>query len=164
MASTMGSTSDRISLTSLRLAWSASPLVSMCIRNMSARTFCRALATCCPRVFVGGLPISTNPEHHEAQEGHDHRQDEVESSPCQGILTTMPWSRSRGGGWFLAILSTCTRRTSPSLRSEEHTSELQSHHDIVCRLLLEKKNKQQLHTKTKNINQNIIPKKQRQEN
>ena len=27
------------------------------------------------------------------------------------------------------------------LRSEEHTSELQSHHDLVCRLLLETKNK-----------------------
>src|SRR5574343_881378 len=27
----------------------------------------------------------------------------------------------------------------PSSRSEEHTSELQSHHDLVCRLLLEKK-------------------------
>src|SRR5437667_1382127 len=26
-----------------------------------------------------------------------------------------------------------------NLRSEEHTSELQSHHDLVCRLLLEKK-------------------------
>src|SRR5437773_6186992 len=26
-------------------------------------------------------------------------------------------------------------------RSEEHTSELQSHHDLVCRLLLEKKKK-----------------------
>src|SRR5437667_6405829 len=26
-----------------------------------------------------------------------------------------------------------------SERSEEHTSELQSHHDLVCRLLLEKK-------------------------
>ena len=26
-------------------------------------------------------------------------------------------------------------------RSEEHTSELQSHHDLVCRLLLEKKTK-----------------------
>src|SRR5437773_6971307 len=25
-------------------------------------------------------------------------------------------------------------------RSEEHTSELQSHHDLVCRVLLEKKN------------------------
>src|SRR5437773_7560416 len=28
-----------------------------------------------------------------------------------------------------------------SSRSEEHTSELQSHHELVCRLLLEKKNK-----------------------
>src|SRR5437773_9284232 len=27
-------------------------------------------------------------------------------------------------------------------RSEEHTSELQSHHDLVCRLLLEKKKNQ----------------------
>src|SRR5438034_8250711 len=27
------------------------------------------------------------------------------------------------------------------IRSEEHTSELQSHSDLVCRLLLEKKNK-----------------------
>src|SRR5437773_6910441 len=30
----------------------------------------------------------------------------------------------------------CWKRMS---RSEEHTSELQSHHDLVCRLLLEKK-------------------------
>src|SRR5438034_8091467 len=29
-------------------------------------------------------------------------------------------------------------------RSEEHTSELQSHSDLVCRLLLEKKKKQQV--------------------
>src|SRR5437667_6330233 len=29
-------------------------------------------------------------------------------------------------------------------RSEEHTSELQSHHDLVCRLLLEKKNNHHL--------------------
>src|SRR5438132_7186895 len=28
----------------------------------------------------------------------------------------------------------------PPARSEEHTSELQSHSDLVCRLLLEKKN------------------------
>src|SRR5437773_6396358 len=31
------------------------------------------------------------------------------------------------------------RRVALDLRSEEHTSELQSHHDLVCRLLLEKK-------------------------
>src|SRR5438034_3846495 len=31
------------------------------------------------------------------------------------------------------------RRRATPLRSEEHTSELQSHSDLVCRLLLEKK-------------------------
>ena len=31
-------------------------------------------------------------------------------------------------------------RINPRRRSEEHTSELQSHSDLVCRLLLEKKN------------------------
>src|SRR5437773_12051117 len=31
--------------------------------------------------------------------------------------------------------------TARRARSEEHTSELQSHHDLVCRLLLEKKKK-----------------------
>src|SRR5699024_12193373 len=35
----------------------------------------------------------------------------------------------------ISINGTCT----PSLRSEEHTSELQSRFDLVCRLLLEKK-------------------------
>src|SRR5574343_1887017 len=32
-------------------------------------------------------------------------------------------------------------RNQHPLRSEEHTSELQSHHDLVCRLLLKKKKK-----------------------
>src|SRR5690242_20910944 len=41
------------------------------------------------------------------------------------------------------------------LRSEEHTSELQSHVNLVCRLLLEKKKKKK---KTKNINKQIIKK------
>src|SRR5437773_8785058 len=36
-------------------------------------------------------------------------------------------------------------------RSEEHTSELQSHHDLVCRLLLEKKKK---NTKTERDHDN----------
>src|SRR5437773_5128236 len=39
----------------------------------------------------------------------------------------------------------CRKDENPSItrdvRSEEHTSELQSHHDLVCRLLLEKKKK-----------------------
>src|SRR6266540_1508688 len=40
-----------------------------------------------------------------------------------------------------AYTSIDTRTASPRCRSEEHTSELQSHHDLVCRLLLEKKKK-----------------------
>src|SRR6478672_13757504 len=35
-------------------------------------------------------------------------------------------------------------------RSEEHTSELQSRSDLVCRLLLEKKKKQQAHVSQHN--------------
>src|SRR5690242_21219777 len=33
------------------------------------------------------------------------------------------------------------RSSEPAARSEEHTSELQSHVNLVCRLLLEKKNR-----------------------
>src|SRR5438034_6638171 len=36
------------------------------------------------------------------------------------------------------------------VRSEEHTSELQSHSDLVCRLLLEKKKKKRKNARTKN--------------
>src|SRR5215218_11439193 len=38
------------------------------------------------------------------------------------------------------VTSVTTWRSTPA-RSEEHTSELQSHSDLVCRLLLEKKKK-----------------------
>src|SRR5690242_21462088 len=38
----------------------------------------------------------------------------------------------------------CAKRGCASKRSEEHTSELQSHVNLVCRLLLEKKKKQNI--------------------
>src|SRR5436190_9246477 len=41
--------------------------------------------------------------------------------------------------------SSCASQPWP--RSEEHTSELQSHSDLVCRLLLEKKKKQNIETR-----------------
>src|SRR5215204_6726525 len=46
--------------------------------------------------------------------------------------------RSRRWCWWR---SCCWTRCSAPSRSEEHTSELQSHSDLVCRLLLEKKKK-----------------------
>src|SRR5438132_9809221 len=45
------------------------------------------------------------------------------------------------GGEILGKFSERFRRSEN--RSEEHTSELQSHSDLVCRLLLEKKNSRQ---------------------
>src|SRR5258708_15890956 len=57
---------------------------------------------------------------------------------------SLPRSRSRCGWkwrvqelWFLSEAH--PRRTQGLLRSEEHTSELQSPDHLVCRLLLEKK-------------------------
>src|SRR5271167_5279486 len=47
------------------------------------------------------------------------------------------WSRSCSA--CRPRTSTCGRATCPAARSEEHTSELQSRFDFVCRLLLEKK-------------------------
>src|SRR5437667_753388 len=51
------------------------------------------------------------------------------------------------------IGSVAARSARAATRSEEHTSELQSHHDLVCRLLLEKKKKK------KKIKSNNIKKK-----
>src|SRR5438034_1696109 len=41
---------------------------------------------------------------------------------------------------YMSTISTQLNWGASYLRSEEHTSELQSHSDLVCRLLLEKKN------------------------
>src|SRR5947207_10169771 len=62
--------------------------------------------------------------------------------PAEGRVDQRMGIRSR----LLVILRTGPHQldehvtlTGPSARSEEHTSELQSHSDLVCRLLLEKK-------------------------
>src|SRR5258707_10572707 len=62
--------------------------------------------------------------------------------------------RSKGAGVQLAEMAEhvlrpdLDRATAPRVRSEEHTSELQSRQYLVCRLLLEKKKKQALQTTT----------------
>src|SRR5215204_6691907 len=53
------------------------------------------------------------------------------------VTRTCPWRRRRYG--TSSRSSTCCSGPRGSTRSEEHTSELQSHSDLVCRLLLEKK-------------------------
>src|SRR2546428_8535560 len=68
------------------------------------------------------LPISTRPATATSP-----------SRPC-----SWPDSTASSGASTRATRST---RTSTRSRSEEHTSELQSRSDLVCRLLLEKKKK-----------------------
>src|SRR5438034_7323308 len=69
-------------------------------------------------------------------------------------LDELRWPVSRQGGgspsiryqyplWSVTVEQPLTIRACARTRSEEHTSELQSHSDLVCRLLLEKKKKQQ---------------------
>src|SRR5699024_12649205 len=57
---------------------------------------------------------------------------------CAIELGSRRWRR----GEYFNLSMDCLQRDSASgtLRSEEHTSELQSRFDLVCRLLLEKKN------------------------
>src|SRR5450432_4608178 len=61
--------------------------------------------------------------------------------PYTTLFRSEPWEGSQ----------TLPRRARPSKarRSEEHTSELQSRSDLVCRLLLEKKKKNKNKTKKK---------------
>src|SRR5260221_3014729 len=56
---------------------------------------------------------------------------------------TVAFSNASGGGYNTITYSATAGGITPSgsVRSEEHTSELQSHSDLVCRLLLEKKKK-----------------------
>src|SRR5260221_2010878 len=63
--------------------------------------------------------------------------------PISGVLdaATTTMTPLLGGAWSHII----------HVRSEEHTSELQSHSDLVCRLLLEKKKKKKTNNDTRRI-------------
>src|SRR5690349_22833849 len=71
--------------------------------------------------------------------------------------------RSSVGGWSPRRWSSRTSTSTPSSpRSEEHTSELQSRRDLVCRLLLEKKKKKKK-KKTKSRKNTATPRKSRRD-
>src|SRR5688572_32938221 len=54
-------------------------------------------------------------------------------------------SRVCGSRFSLGVLDPPTPFVFPHMRSEEHTSELQSQSNLVCRLLLEKKKKKHIY-------------------
>src|SRR5256885_12381470 len=61
------------------------------------------------------------------------------------IAATASWEKSRSSNATDCARTMSTSPNSPTWRSEEHTSELQSPCNLVCRLLLEKKKKTSLH-------------------
>src|SRR5438034_1681296 len=61
--------------------------------------------------------------------GGSTQEESPECTPASSMCSMMPPMITSAASW-----STLKKR------SEEHTSELQSHSDLVCRLLLEKKN------------------------
>src|SRR5438132_6564015 len=71
-----------------------------------------------------------------------HRQDRPEST--RRVASFRRWRKSS---------PPCPTKGPALQRSEEHTSELQSHSDLVCRLLLEKKKKKKTKNTTENNNQ-----------
>src|SRR5438034_149404 len=69
---------------------------------------------------------------------------EVETNNLAGATALVNQVRTRAGGPLATAQGcgsgvTAKAESIPVARSEEHTSELQSHSDLVCRLLLEKK-------------------------
>src|SRR5438034_8671004 len=84
------------------------------------------------RATTAARPASTRPDESVSSKPN---------GPCSLLRklrsTAVLSSSSRSG----SAGSTVPRFDASRLRSEEHTSELQSHSDLVCRLLLEKKKK-----------------------
>src|SRR5438094_3832314 len=73
-------------------------------------------------------------------------------------MRTRFYETSRPSSWRReCALANCSQPAANSSRSEEHTSELQSPYDLVCRLLLEKKKKKI----TKHIKNEIVIKRKR---
>src|SRR5438132_6506730 len=73
--------------------------------------------------------------------GEDDRMLSMPRSPHGGRPRAFPSERKRDCASRFEPGDTLLAGFVDSFRSEEHTSELQSHSDLVCRLLLEKKKK-----------------------
>src|SRR5438034_7370267 len=106
----------------------------------------------CAGPFARRILLS-EPEPTLLSPGCSHSSPTSESQPSGFKSSAACWVRqaARSLSKLPVWARSAAARKSP-VRSEEHTSELQSHSDLVCRLLLEKKNK-----KDTNLYSSIIP-------
>src|SRR2546427_6148419 len=71
--------------------------------------------------------------------------------PYTTLFRSMRWTLFVMIGLFLLSATRSDAQVLHKKRSEEHTSELQSQSNLVCRLLLEKKKKNEPHQHSHNI-------------
>src|SRR2546427_1051799 len=70
----------------------------------------------------------------------------LEGFPLVGVYALLERDTTGVGGTVTVTAGLSGTRASPVSRSEEHTSELQSQSNLVCRLLLEKKHSRRVET------------------
>src|SRR2546427_1476669 len=99
-------------------------------------------------------------------EPHAERRDPPAAGEHADLALAPHDSREQREGRFPLLIGVPERRGAGELRrhrrSEEHTSELQSQSNLVCRLLLEKKKNtktahERLYTKTTRIDRTVAP-------
>src|SRR5699024_11470686 len=76
-------------------------------------------------------------QHHSTNSSIDSKCTFISSPPCK-ILSNPYLVSYRFSAPFPGLV--CVDRSQSDCRSEDHTSELQSRFDLVCRLLLDKEN------------------------
>src|SRR2546427_8444402 len=88
------------------------------------------------------FPYTTLFRSHQDAVRHPHRRKAMRDEHRHPPLGELRESQE-----YLVLGARVERRGGLVERSEEHTSELQSQSNLVCRLLLEKKKKRELHRK-----------------
>src|SRR5437773_7259458 len=81
------------------------------------------------------------PDHRDLHSFPTRRSSDLTIFRAGAFETTILKEKSNN----IAMAGARPTREGFDIRSEEHTSELQSHHDLVCRLLLEKKKNKSSH-------------------
>src|SRR5204862_7528753 len=106
-----------------------------CVSCERSRSWRVVLLLECSRILLDAPPPTAN----YTLSLHDA----LPISPAHSRYTNINWSRCIWRSRPIARCFTAAKRSReksrPDARSEEHTSELQSRRELVCRLLLEKK-------------------------
>src|SRR5207249_10780433 len=104
-----------------------------------------------PSYYISSFFLYSSPPHRDLHSFPTRRSSDLDRPlPLSFAQERLWWLEQLhpGAALYNVTLQARLPATDPALvaaRSEEHTSELQSRFDLVCRLLLEKKKKKKMH-------------------